>query len=54
MSAPAQSSDLNIVENILLHIKSKLQQHIHRLNSKHDLYQQTFDICSELGMEPLL
>lgn len=48
MTWPAQSADLNIIENIWSYIKRKLQQRIHRIHTKHDLYQQTLDSWQDI------
>ena len=44
MSWPAQSSDLNVIENIWLYIKRKLQVRIHKINSNSDLFRKSFRI----------
>jgi hypothetical protein len=44
MSWAAQSPDLNVIENIWLYIKRKLEVRIHKINSNSDLFREIFRI----------
>jgi hypothetical protein len=48
MNWPTQSPDLNIIENIWLYIKRKLQQRMHHINTENDLYEQTLNIWQDI------
>jgi hypothetical protein len=45
MSWAAQSPDLNVIENIWLYIKRKLEVRIHKINSNSDLFREIFRVC---------
>lgn len=47
MSWPAQSPDINIIENLWLLIKRKLQMHVEQIKSKDDLFREIRDIWTE-------
>ncbi|CAC5397113.1 unnamed protein product [Mytilus coruscus] len=50
MSWPAQSPDLNIIENVWLYIKRKLQVLGYRINSKDELYRKVFQIWQSIPL----
>ena len=50
MSWPAQSPDINIIENIWLYIKRKLQSRIHNINSSDELFQHTLQIWQDINL----
>ena len=50
MSWPAQSPDINIIENIWLYIKRKLQSRIHNINSADELFQHTLQIWQDINL----
>ena len=49
MSWPAQSPDINIIENLWLLIKQKLQARVGRIASKDDLFREIRDIWTEIS-----
>ena len=48
MSWPPQSPDINIIENIWLHIKKKLNSKITRINSNEDLFSEIKRIWQDI------
>ena len=50
MSWTAQSPGLNVIENIWLYIKRKLEIRIHKLNSKSDLFREVFRIWQTIPL----
>lgn len=48
---PAQSPDLNPIENAWLMIKRKLQTHVCAMKSVEDLYDTIFKICTSFTVE---
>ena len=48
MSWPAQSPDINIIENIWLHIKRKLQGRVGRIENKDDLFREIHTIWTAI------
>jgi hypothetical protein len=50
MSWPKESPDLNVVENIWLYIKRKLEVRIHKINSNSDLFREIFSIWQTIPL----
>ena len=50
MSWLAQSSHLNVIENIWLYIKRKLEVLIHKINSNSDLFRESFCILQTIPL----
>ena len=50
MNCPAQSPDLNVIENIWLYIKRKLEVRIHKINSNNDLFREIFCIWQTIPL----
>lgn len=48
MSWPSQSPDLNIIENVWLHIKRKLQCRVYNLKSSQDLFEEILRIWQSI------
>ena len=48
---PAQSPDLNPIENVWLAIKRKLQSHIHRINIAAELFEKISEIWTSFTVE---
>ena len=48
MSWPAQSPDINIIENIWLYIKRKLQGRVGRIENKDDLFREIHTIWTAI------
>ena len=50
MSWPAQSQDLNIIENMWLLLKRKLQTRVGRIESKEDRFREIQDIWQGISL----
>ena len=48
---PAQSPDLNLIENVWLTIKRKLQRRTQTINTVRELYDNIFDIWTSFTVE---
>jgi hypothetical protein len=51
MSWAAQSPDLNVIENIWLYIKRKLEVRMHKINSNSELFREIFPYLTDHSID---
>lgn len=53
MEWPAQSPDINIIENLWQKIKRKIEQSVHKITSVKQFYEKVFSIWTRFDCETI-